>query len=391
MKYSCEMIRDLLPLYLDDVASPSSRQVVEEHLQECPDCQRMLGRLKNDETELAISAEKEDVIAGQRRFFKRNSAVVGSVIAGIFMVPILVCLIVNLASGAGLGWFFIVLASLLVAASLSIVPLMAPENKGLWTLGSFAASLILLFAVCCLYTRGTWFFVASSAVLFGLCLVFLPFVVRSRLLSDYLGDRRGLAVMTADTVLFLVMMLTIGLHTRAPGFFRIASAISVPILLLAWGLFCLLWTRQKNRPKQDPPARPEPRSVSKPFEPRRRLQAWEIVLLALGSPLWLALLITAFAILLTVFAVIWALIISLWAVAASFAAGCIGGIGLGLWSIFQGSGLQGLVLLCAAAVLAGLAILLFFGCRAATKGASDLTTKITFRIKSLFLNRRNAS
>ena len=244
MKYSCDMIRDLLPLYLDDVASPTSRQLVEEHLSECADCRRILNRLKDDEAETAIAVERQNVIAGQRRSFERKSALVGSIIAGIFMIPILVCLIVNLATGAGLTWFFIVLAALLVAASLSIVPLMAPENKGLWTLGCFALSLLLLLGVCCLYTGGRWFFVAGTAALFGLAVVFLPFVVRSPILSPWLEGRRGLAVMAADTALFAVMMLAIGLYVRTPGFFPTAAAISLPLLGLAWALFAVIWVIQ---------------------------------------------------------------------------------------------------------------------------------------------------
>ncbi len=38
MKYSCEVIKDLLPLYIDGCCSPKSRQLVEEHLEECLSC-----------------------------------------------------------------------------------------------------------------------------------------------------------------------------------------------------------------------------------------------------------------------------------------------------------------------------------------------------------------
>ena len=34
MKNSCDVIRDLLPLYADDACSQESRRVVEEHLAE---------------------------------------------------------------------------------------------------------------------------------------------------------------------------------------------------------------------------------------------------------------------------------------------------------------------------------------------------------------------
>lgn len=240
MKYNCEIIRDLLPLYIDDVASHGSRQMVEDHLDECADCRDMLKRMQNDEAEKVIAGEKENIIAGQRKRFKRISAIVGLVIAAIFMIPILVCLIVNLASGSGLDWFFIVFASLLVAASLSIVPLMVPENKGLWTLGSFIVSLLLLFGVCCLYTGGKWFFVASTSVLFGLSVIFLPFVANSRALSKYLGNHKGLLVMATDTVLFAVMMFTIGLKTKSPDFFTVTTAVSLPFVLLAWAIFLII-------------------------------------------------------------------------------------------------------------------------------------------------------
>lgn len=38
MKISCEIIRDLLPLYHDGVCSMESRGLVEEHLAECESC-----------------------------------------------------------------------------------------------------------------------------------------------------------------------------------------------------------------------------------------------------------------------------------------------------------------------------------------------------------------
>lgn len=240
MKYPCEIVRDLMPLYLDGIASGQSRQMVDEHLSACKACSALFSQMKNNELEIEVKEEKTDVIARQRKVFKRKSALAGSVLAGIFMIPILVCLIVNLATGAGLTWFFIVLASLLVAASLTVVPLMMPANKLLWTLGTFSASLILLLGVCCMYAGGRWFFVASSASLFGIGMVFLPFAVRSRPLSGALKSQKALTVMTADTVFYVLMMLSIGLYTKAPDYFRISAAISLPLIGFAWAMFALI-------------------------------------------------------------------------------------------------------------------------------------------------------
>ena len=49
MKYKCEMIRDLLPLYIDEVCSDESRKIVEDHIKECPECASLTDSMRNDE------------------------------------------------------------------------------------------------------------------------------------------------------------------------------------------------------------------------------------------------------------------------------------------------------------------------------------------------------
>ena len=97
MNKECYVIRDLLPLYADDVCSDASRELIEAHLPECPECAAELEKLRSHEIENNLQSEKTEVIEYQAKRFKRRSAAVGSVIAGIFMIPILVCLIVIVA------------------------------------------------------------------------------------------------------------------------------------------------------------------------------------------------------------------------------------------------------------------------------------------------------
>ena len=216
MNQECAVIRDLLPLYADDVCSDASRELIEKHLPECPECTAELEKLRSHEIESNLQSEKTEVIEYQAKRFKRRSAAVGSVIAGIFMIPILVCLIVNIATGSGLGWFFIVLGGLAVAASLTVVPLMVPEDKQFWTFCAFCASLVLLLAVCAINSGGGWFFTAASGMLFGLGVIFLPFVVRARPVRDLIGDfNRPLLVLGADMILFANMMNMISLHSKS--------------------------------------------------------------------------------------------------------------------------------------------------------------------------------
>lgn len=240
MKINCNVIRDLLPLYADQICSNESKELVDEHLAECGNCSALLRQIQNTEIETDLKTEADNVLHHQADFFKRKSAVIGTAIAGIFMIPILVCLIVNLATGAALDWFFIVLASLIVAASLIVVPLVMPENKFLWTLGTFTSSLLLLFGVICIYTHGKWFFIASSSVLLGFSVCFLPFAVCTRPLKTLIGNQKGLVVMTSSTLFFGLMMLSIGLYTKSSDFRRIAPVISLPILALIWILFLFI-------------------------------------------------------------------------------------------------------------------------------------------------------
>ncbi len=98
---------------------------------------------------------------------------------------------------------------------------------------------------------------------------------------------------------------------------------------------------------------------------RRRLRPWEIILLVLGSPIWLSLLIAVFAVMLS-------LCLSLWAVFVSLAACALGGIVAGIGFACNGHALPGLAMIGAGMVCAGLSVFMFYACKAATKGMWQL-------------------
>ena len=49
MTYPCGIIRDLLPLYIDDVCNEESKQAVENHLSECEKCKNYYESMKSTE------------------------------------------------------------------------------------------------------------------------------------------------------------------------------------------------------------------------------------------------------------------------------------------------------------------------------------------------------
>ena len=127
--------------------------------------------------------------------------------------------------------------------------------------------------------------------------------------------------------------------------------------------------------------------VKEKAKPKRTLRAWEIVLLVLGSPIWLSLFLAAFIIILAASIVVWSVVITLWSIEASFVACSLGGIVSAVIFAFQGNGLTGLAMLGAGIICAGLSIFTFYGCKSATKGILLLTKKMALGIKSLFVGK----
>ncbi|MBR7070986.1 MAG: DUF1700 domain-containing protein [Clostridia bacterium] len=130
--------------------------------------------------------------------------------------------------------------------------------------------------------------------------------------------------------------------------------------------------------------------VKEKITPKRQPQAWEIVLIVLGFPLWFPLLIAAGAVLLSFYLVIWSLILSLWAVEVSLWASALGGAVAGVVYFVHGDGLPGIAMLGAVLFCAGLSIFLFFGCAAASKGILFLTKKVACSMKTKLVKKETA-
>lgn len=123
------------------------------------------------------------------------------------------------------------------------------------------------------------------------------------------------------------------------------------------------------------------------IQPKRQLKMWEILLLALGAPVWLPLLISAVAVIFSVYVVLWSVIISLWAVFGSVIACAFAGIVSGIGFMIGANGLTGAAMVAAGIVCAGLSIFLFYGCMAATNGTIRLAKILMLGIKKCFIRK----
>ena len=127
------------------------------------------------------------------------------------------------------------------------------------------------------------------------------------------------------------------------------------------------------------------------IKPKRKLEAWEIILIILGAPLWIPLIIAAFAVLLSVFIVMWSVAISLYAADLAFAVFGAVRIVFGFVSL-RGLALPASLINMAFGIIGiGISILLFFGTNQVSKGIGFLCSKIIMCIKNLLTGRRKTA
>lgn len=120
------------------------------------------------------------------------------------------------------------------------------------------------------------------------------------------------------------------------------------------------------------------------LKPKKRLSVLEIVLLVVGSPIWIPLIISALAVAFSLYASAWGVIISLWSVFASFVGCSFASILGGVYFIVNGYLPTGIALIGAAILLAGLSILAFFAIKAITKGFLKSTKATLLAVKNKF-------
>lgn len=88
VKISCDIIKDLIPLYIDDLCSEDSTTLINDHIKECRDCESTLKALQLD-----IKLEKKQVEDSEKlsvRLFKKVVdkiliLICATLIAGVFI------------------------------------------------------------------------------------------------------------------------------------------------------------------------------------------------------------------------------------------------------------------------------------------------------------------
>ncbi|BCJ97545.1 DUF4825 domain-containing protein [Anaerocolumna chitinilytica] len=85
MEKTCEIIKDLLPLYIDGVCSEDSKKAVEEHIKTCEDCKRELEDYQREIS--AVERQEEEVIKKISSRWKKSKT--KALFSGIFIMAMI--------------------------------------------------------------------------------------------------------------------------------------------------------------------------------------------------------------------------------------------------------------------------------------------------------------
>ena len=76
---SCNIIQDILPLYIDDAVSDDTKKMVEDHIKHCPNCQKELETLKKEVilvTNEKIQADDKKLLQNLQKKLKHQKIII---------------------------------------------------------------------------------------------------------------------------------------------------------------------------------------------------------------------------------------------------------------------------------------------------------------------------
>ena len=72
MNFQCEVIKDLLPLYIDDVCSKESKKIIEEHLEICDSCKQYYNVMTSSNNNMISEDKNNEILADSLQKVKKQ-------------------------------------------------------------------------------------------------------------------------------------------------------------------------------------------------------------------------------------------------------------------------------------------------------------------------------
>ena len=152
-----------------------------------------------------------------------------------YVVALIPCFICNLAINKTLSWFWIVVSSLILSFTFTNLPKLIKKYKLILMPLSQYLALVLLLGVCCLYSKGNWFWIPTLSVFLGLTIVFVPIYIAKLKVFSKIKKYNDYISVAIDFIVLNILLIVINVYTLingyANGWWYIKIALPIVVLV----------------------------------------------------------------------------------------------------------------------------------------------------------------
>ena len=153
-----------------------------------------------------------------------------------YATALITCFICDLSINKELSWFWIVLSALLLAFTFTNLPKIIKKHKLILLPLSMFLSLCLLLGVCCIYTKGNWFWIATLSLLLVFVVIFTPIYISKYKVFAKINKVNDFVSIAIDFILLNVLLIIIYRFTISNGYTynNWYLKIALPIVLIVY-------------------------------------------------------------------------------------------------------------------------------------------------------------
>ena len=158
---------------------------------------------------------------------------------GVALIP---CFICNLVIEKTLSWFWIVVSALLLSFTFTNLPKLIKKHKLILLPLAMYLALCLLLGVCCIYTKGNWFWIPVLSILLGFTIVFAPIYISKYKIFANFKKYNDFVSIGIDFILLNILLIVIDIfciineYTLTHWYLNLA----LPITLIAYFIINIL-------------------------------------------------------------------------------------------------------------------------------------------------------
>lgn len=141
-KLNCEIIKDLLPSYVDGLCSKESKEIIEEHLSECSACSKVTYRMKETQIVSHKAEEKElDYMKKVKKHIAKKNLISLELLIGFIVIGMAV--IIGNYGNIPIGLYYAVLPVLMLGSHFMLSDHTSINIKTKWKTGMSGLGLLL--------------------------------------------------------------------------------------------------------------------------------------------------------------------------------------------------------------------------------------------------------